>query len=117
MHLCVCAKVPVAVQELGVASCSVEAAVTSCFHQVRMKQLSESGPVLVLVMVQVFTSPEAVVPPGELPDSESQAGDVMVGGGAPSVAMVICSLSPLAQPPPPPRRPLPLLQDPPPHWP
>lgn len=82
-----------------------------------MKQLSESGPVLVLVMVQVFTSPEAVVPPGELPDSESQAGDVMVGGGAPSVAMVICSLSPLAQPPPPPRRPLPLLQDPPPHWP
>ncbi|XP_075897360.1 dystrotelin [Nelusetta ayraudi] len=47
-------QVPVAVQELGVASCSVEAAVTSCFHQ-------------------VFTSSEAVVPPGELPDSESQA--------------------------------------------
>lgn len=31
------------VQELGVASVTVDAAVTSCFHQVRKKPLSESG--------------------------------------------------------------------------
>lgn len=82
-----------------------------------MKQLSESGRVLVLGIVQVFTSPEAVVLSGELPDSKSQAGDVMVEGGASSLALVICSISALARPPSPPRRPLPLLQDPPPHRP
>lgn len=64
-------------------------------------------------MVQVFTSNETVVPLGELPDSESQTGNIMVGDGACSVAMVSGSLSSLTWPRSLPQRLLPLLQDPP----
>lgn len=39
MRLCI-AQVPMAVQEFSVASGTIDAAVASCFYQVRMKHLS-----------------------------------------------------------------------------
>lgn len=41
-----------AVQELGVASGTVDAAVTSCFYQVTMKHLSESSHELCSIQAQ-----------------------------------------------------------------